>query len=210
MSVLTHVSIPTFRIRRVPRAARPGLGMAVALLVSTLPVTPLSAQDEPEPELPRTPATHDARPEDVESIDAIVAALYDVISGPAGDARDWDRMRSLFHPGALMVPTGMTQDGSRSGAVVWSVEDYIRLNEPFLAQQGFFEEELRREVIDFGHIAHVFSSYAARQEANGPVFMRGLNSLQLLDDGTRWWIVSLMWNPESPRQPLPDRWSGKG
>jgi hypothetical protein len=112
-----------------------------------------SAQEPPRAELPRTPATSDAAPEDVESIDAIIGALYEVISGAAGEPRDWERMRSLFHPGARLIPTGLAQDGSRATAVVQSVDDYIRASGPVLVRDGFYEVELQREAMAYGHIA---------------------------------------------------------
>ena len=65
-----------------------------------------------------------AHPSDVESVDAIVAAVYDVISGPAGQERDWDRMRSLFVPGARLIPTFRDSTGGR-GLRILTIDDWI-------------------------------------------------------------------------------------
>ncbi len=86
-------------------------------------------------------ATPSANPADVASIDAILTALYDVISGPAGQKRNWDRMRSLFVPGARLIPTGRRADGVRS-IQVWTVDQYIERVGPRLEESGFFEREL--------------------------------------------------------------------
>jgi len=153
-----------------------------------------------------TPATSNAEARDVESIDAIMAALYEVVSGAADDQRDWDRMRTLFHPGAPLIPTGLGPDATRAAALVQSLDEYIATNEPFFEAQGFFEEELHREVFRYGHVAQVASSYAARRSPAGKVFMRGINFVHLLHDGTRWWILSLAWNPEHATEPLPAQW----
>lgn len=147
-------------------------------------------------------ATPPARKEDVESMDAILGALYNVISGPAGQARDWDRFRSLFTPGARLIPTGRTPEGQPRIRVI-DPEGYIT-NSSAALQQGFFEKEIARKVDRFGGIAQVFSTYEARRTANDPKpFVRGINSIQLYFDGTRWWIVSVYWEAERPDSPLP-------
>jgi hypothetical protein len=150
-----------------------------------------------------------ARAADVESIDAIIGALYDVISGPVGQPRDFDRMRSLFIAGGRLIPTGQNQAG-RGAHRVMSVDDYIAANGPFLVDMGFRETELTRITEQFGNIAHTFSSYQAFRGDETQPFMRGINSIQLWHDGTRWWIVSVFWQQESPSHPLPERYLGGG
>jgi hypothetical protein len=138
-----------------------------------------------------------ADPADVSSIDSIMAAVYDVISGPAGQARDWNRMRSLFTDLARLMPKG--SNGLRIG----SVDDYIATSGPLLERDGFFEREVARRTEQYGDIAHVFSTYEARRTSDGPVFMRGINSFQLVRHGGRWWVVSIMWQAETPQNPVP-------
>jgi hypothetical protein len=144
-----------------------------------------------------------ANPEDVKSLDAILAALYDVISGPAGKKRDWDRFRSLFVPGARLIPAAKRQDGAIEARVL-DPEGYVTRSAPVLEKQGFFEREIARKVDSFGRIAHVFSTYESRQAASDKTpFARGINSIQLLNDGKRWWIVTVYWDSERPDNPLP-------
>jgi hypothetical protein len=151
-----------------------------------------------------------ARPEDVKSIDAIVAALYNVISGDAGQKRDWNRFRSLFYPGARMIPTGANAKTGKVGARIATPEDYIKANAPFLEGEGFHEQELTRTVDQFGTIAHVFSSYEARNKlGDAKPFLRGINSIQLLNDGSRWWVMTVAWSPETAANPLPASYSKK-
>jgi hypothetical protein len=150
-----------------------------------------------------------ARAEDVRSLDAIVAALYEVISGDAGKERDWNRFRSLFYPGARMIPTGVNAAG-KVNARIATPEDYIRANEKFLEGEGFHEQELSRHVDSFSTIAQVFSSYEARKKRDDEKpFVRGINSIQLLNDGNRWWIMTIGWAPETAAAPLPDQYSKK-
>jgi hypothetical protein len=155
---------------------------------------------------------------DVESMDSIIAAVYDVISGPAGKKRDWDRMRSLFIPGARLMPTspvpmpraapGAPLTGAeRYQTQVLDVDGFIARSSKYLEEQGFFERETARRVETYGHIAHVWSTYEARHKSDDPKpFMRGINSIQLMNDGKRWWVVSIFWEAETPRTPLPDKY----
>jgi hypothetical protein len=158
----------------------------------------------PAPAGPAQPVNFNGPPadaKDVESIDAIVGALYDVISGPVGQPRDWNRMRSLFVPTARMIPVGVRPDGVALMRLL-GVGDYIASSGPILLEKGFRERELARRTEQFGHIAHVFSTYEGTIEGEDHP-MRGINTLQLMNDGKRWWIVSLMWEGESPTLSLP-------
>jgi hypothetical protein len=145
-----------------------------------------------------------AKPDDVSSMDAIVGATYDVISGPKGQKRDWDRLRSLCYPGARFIPARPTPEGGAS-AIMLSVEDFIKRVESATAESGFFESEIRRETQAFGNIAHVFSTYESRRVKGDKPFARGINSFQLLKDGQRWWVITIFWDSERPGNPLPDK-----
>lgn len=150
-------------------------------------------------------ATPPARPEDVASVDAIMRAVYDVISGPAGQRRDWDRMRSLFMPGARLIPTARTAAGP-GVARVWSVEDYISIAGPGLEADGFVEWEIGRVQEEYGQIVHLMSAYDAKRRLDDPApLARGVNSFQLFNDGTRWWVVTIYWQAETPDTPIPAR-----
>lgn len=142
-------------------------------------------------------------------MDAIIAAVYDVISGPAGKKRDWDRMRSLFITGARLIPTGPRQSGG-FGSRVLTVEDYITRSSELLEKEGFFEKEVSRETDAFGQIAQVFSTYESRHKVDdAKPFARGINSIQLMNDGQRWWIVTIFWQGESEKAPLPEKYLKK-
>lgn len=170
-----------------------------------------------------------ANPADVASIDAIITAAYDVISGPAGQKRDWDRERSLFIPGARLIPTaakpgvtcrggfvrrrtsdeGQVTSESKIAPQILDVEAYIARVEPYFEKNGFFENEMARRTEHFGHIAHVWSTYESRhKEDDHEPFMRGINSIQLLYDDSRWWIVTIYWQHESTEDPVPAKYLG--
>jgi hypothetical protein len=145
-----------------------------------------------------------AKAEDVSSIDAILAATYDVISGAGGQKRDWDRFRSLFYPGARLIPTRKRAGDNQVRSRVITPEEYIQLSGPFLEKEGFFERSIVNRVQRYAEIAQVFSSYESRHNKDdAKPFERGINGFQLMYDGKRWWILSIMWEGETPEAPIP-------
>jgi len=151
-----------------------------------------------------------AATEDVATIDGLITALYDVISGPAGQARDWDRFRSLFLPEGKLIPTGFRDGSAKATASLWTAEDYVALAGTSLEEGGFFESEIGRVEEKFENIAHVFSTYHSRRTADGEVFQRGINSIQLMWDGERWWIMNIMWRGVGPEAEIPARYLRQG
>ncbi|GAB5527925.1 MAG: hypothetical protein Roseis2KO_57970 [Roseivirga sp.] len=149
-------------------------------------------------------SAQEAKTEDVESVDAIITALYDVISGPAGEKRDWDRMKSLFIPEGRLIPTFKQPDG-KVGYRWWSIQEYIDQAGAGLEKNGFFEVEIARKQENYGTVVHLFSTYESRRNADDEKpFARGINSIQLMYDSERWWIVSVFWRGESPDNKIPD------
>jgi hypothetical protein len=145
----------------------------------------------------------EARPADVASIESIIAALYDVISGPAGQDRDWNRFRSLFAAGARLIVGAPASDG-RVPSRNMTVEEYVHSADPFLKRDGFWEREIARRIERYGTVAHVFSTYESRvKSAESPPFSRGINSIQLVTNGQRWWVVTIFWDFERPGNPIP-------
>lgn len=142
------------------------------------------------------------RPADVESADAIIAALYEAISGPAGQERDWNRLRSLFTREARLMNVYKNQDGL-TGMVTMTVEDYIKRVERQFRENGFFERELSRKTDRFGLVTQVFSTYESRQEKDGAVVARGINSIQLAEHSGRFWIANILWNNETKEHAIP-------
>lgn len=153
---------------------------------------------------PAAPPVKEADPADVASLDAIMKAVYDVISGDANQKRDWDRFRSLFHKDAKLIPSGKNPQTGVTGARFLTAEDYITRSGPFLEKEGFHERELAQHVDQYGNIAQVFSTYHAfRKKDDKYPFMRGINSFQLLNDGKRWWVMNIFWLAETPDNPIP-------
>jgi len=154
-------------------------------------------------QVPAVPPAPAARASDVTSLDSILGALYDVISGPIGQRRNWDRMRSLFIPDARLIalsypPTGVPVMRTHT------VEQYIAAVGSVLETRGFFEREIARRTERFGGVLHAFSTYESRRKADDAMpFARGINSIQLWFDGQRWWVVTIYWEAERPANQIP-------
>ena len=177
------------------------LTLLIAILVS------LSISSLAQAAATTAPVAKEADPKDVGSLDAIMKAVYDVISGDAGKARDWDRFRTLFHKDARLIPSGKNAQTGVIGARVLTPEDYVKNSGPFLEKNGFHERELARHVDIYGNIAQVFSTYHAFKNATDKEpFLRGINSFQLLNDGKRWWVVTIYWQAETPDNPIPSQY----
>ena len=142
------------------------------------------------------------RSEDVSSIDGVMKAFYEVISGPAGQVRQWSRDRTLYISDIRFVAMSEDKAGKPVAHVV-SHQQFVDASDPILVKRGFYESEIHRVTQKFGNIAHVFSTYESREKADGPVIDRGINSVELFYDGKRWWIASNIWDDERTDNPLP-------
>lgn len=156
-------------------------------------VTPLRAQD----------AAPDDKPAP-ETINEVVAAVYATISGPAGE-RDWAFFRTLFTEDAKMMAMRRTPEGESVGRPM-SVDDYIERAGAFFGENPFYEREIARTGEMFGSVAHCFSTYASYRDPDGEPFDRGINSIQLARFGTTWKVVSIVWDSESPTNPIPAKY----
>jgi hypothetical protein len=144
------------------------------------------------------------RPGDVDTVEHIIGAVYDVISGPAGP-RDWDRFRSLYYPGARMIPTRRDDKGA-AVARISTPDEYAARSQDFFSKEGFFENTVANRVETWDKIAHVWSTYESRHAKGEKPFARGINSFQLFNDGTRWWILTVYWESEDAAHPLPEKY----
>jgi hypothetical protein len=150
-----------------------------------------------------------ADPRDVATIDDIMRALYEVISFAPGGGPDWPRLRSLFVEGARVIPP---RAEGQAALQLMSVEEFIAASHSFFEEndgltKGFYEADVARRVERFGSLAQVFSTYESRHTAGDrEPFQRGINSIQLWNDGARWWVVTIFWETERGDNPIPARY----
>ncbi|MCA9730630.1 MAG: hypothetical protein H6696_16625 [Deferribacteres bacterium] len=159
------------------------------------------------PEVDAQPSLENrANRNDVNSFDNIITALYDVISGPAGEQRDWDRFRSLMQPSARLMPVFTDKNGVAKTRLL-TPEAYITQADSILKADGFFESEIARKIEQYGNLVHVFSTYESRHKAGDPKpFARGINSIQIIYEQDRWWIANIIWQPEQSGLPIPEKY----
>lgn len=141
------------------------------------------------------------RSEDVGTLDGIIRAYYETITGPAGQPRQWARDRTLYIPDMKFVSIEIR--GNKPYANVMSHQQYVEASDAYMVKNGFFEREIHRVSRSYGTMTQVFSAYEARNTEKGPVIARGINSLELFHDGNRWWITAAMWEDERPGNPIP-------
>jgi hypothetical protein len=178
--------------------------VCAAIVVVLISLTaPASAQQSAKKPAPVAVATIAPRPEDVGTLDGIIAAFYDVISGSAGRPRQWARDRTLYIADVKFVSVAYRQSTGKPFAQVMSHQQYVDSANEEMVREGFFEREIHRVTEQFGSIAHVFSTYESRAKADGPVIARGINSIELYYDGVRWWITGAQWEDETPAHPIP-------
>ena len=145
----------------------------------------------------------------VKTLDSTIKTLYAVISAEKEVERNWALFKFLFKPGAKLIPSGKDNDGVYKVRYM-SPEDYIKSSGDWLFENGFFEKEISRTVNTYGNITQVFSSYESfKSESDDQPFMRGINSIQLLYDGERWWIINIFWTQETSDNPIPKKYLGK-
>lgn len=169
-----------------------------ALLLAT--ATTMAGQTAPRLEI----KTVAPRPDDVATIDGMVKAYYEVVSGPKGQPRDWARDRTLYIADVRFVPVDVAKDGAITPRI--STHQQFAEASAGLEKEGFFEYEIHRLTERFGPIAHVWSTYESKRTPDGPVIQRGINSIELFWDGKRWWIANAIWTDETPENPIPAKY----
>jgi hypothetical protein len=154
--------------------------------------------------LPHVPIASVApRPEDVSTIDGIIKAYFDVISGPAGQPRQWGRDATLYIPNVRFVIISDDAEG-RTTARSMTHTEFVDMSEASLSGKSFYEHEVHRITERVGNIAHVFCTAERSSSLDGPVEGRGIDSLELFWDGSRWWITGAnIWDLNASKHPLP-------
>ena len=144
--------------------------------------------------------------DDTSSLDSILSTLYAVISGEKGEQRDWDQFLNLFNENALLIPSGKNKEGEMVIRHM-TPKEYVEQSGPYLVKNGFFENEVSRKEEHFSSLTHVWSTYESRHsKSDEKPFARGINSIQLMNDGNRWWIVNIYWTAETDNNPIPAKY----
>jgi len=191
----------------------------ITILALAIPATAQTAAPAPAPKpMPASIATHPdwpaaKNPADVDTIDHLMASLYDVISGPAGQQRDWDRFRSLFLPDARMgvirpaTPATADKPAFKGDAILFTPDSYVERDDPYFKANPFYEHGIANRIETFGNLTSVWSTYESRKApSDTKPFERGINTLQIVHARGRYWIANIMWDDESHGDTLPDKY----
>ena len=185
-----------------------GLLLAGLMLEGLLPRgAAQEKKDAPAASPQTTAATAVANPKDVQSLDAMVRAIYDVISGPPGE-RDWNRFNSLFTKDARLIAVRVPKEGGKPDLAAMTPVDYAARAGRYFLEHGFFEHELSRKTDSYGAMTHIYSTYESRETKDGKPIDRGINSMEFFYDGERWWCVEIYWDAERPGNPIPEKYLG--
>jgi hypothetical protein len=211
-------------IEVIPRSImKAGLFASSMLAMSFVLHTPVAAASETAASIspPPLPGSIDAHPGwpvpknkgDVDTVEHLISSLYDVISGPAGQPRDWDRFRSLFLPDGRLgiiradAPAKDNQPAHHSDAVFRTPDMYVERNDPYFKTNGFFERGIANRIEEFGNLVQVWSTYESRHTmADSTPFARGINSIQIVRAQGRFWLANVMWDDERPGLTLPEKY----
>ncbi len=143
------------------------------------------------------------RADDVSSIDGMIKAYYDVVSGPAGQPRQWNRDATLYISGVRFVVITEDKEGNAS-AISMTHQEFVDASEAEMGGKPFYEREKHRVIHRVGNVAHVLSTAEQAASADGPYRVSGLDSIELFFDGKRWWIASAnLWPINAKLHPLP-------
>jgi hypothetical protein len=178
-----------------------------ALLLAAL-ASPAAAQMRRREALPPVPPEAD-------SVDAIVAALYSSVSHAPDAMPNFEKLRTIFLPVGMLIPpkkpsedifSTLDPDGFAE-RVRKAIAERKQKGEP----TGFEEREIGRRTDCFGNVCQIFSAYECRfTPMDAKPFQRGINSIQLVRDGRRWWIASVAWDVETPTNPIPPAYLSPG
>jgi len=140
-------------------------------------------------------------PVEAQSIDTIIPALYQTVSGKAGSKKNWSLLKALFAETASVTPV-FHASGGEMNAKISTVDEFIALNKTIFKDQDFFETEVSRKTFTFGHMANILSHYESRDAMGAEPYAQGINSFQLLNDGRRWCVISVTWDSHSTDHPI--------
>ena len=143
--------------------------------------------------------------DNVSTLDGIIKAYYDVVTVKKGEKVSFER-DSLLHIPNAHVGSGYVDKQSKQKFSYMTLKQYHKLADPSLSKDGFDEREIARRVEKFGSIYHVWSTYESRNTHDGPVIERGINSIELFYDGTRFWILGWFYDGERKDNPIPEEY----
>ena len=136
------------------------------------------------------------------TLDDLVKALDEAVSGPTD--KDRTCMRQLLIPEARLIPVSKGKDGSIAPHIL-SLDDWIARVKAS-GRKEFYEVQAKYPTDVYGHVAHLWSTYEVRPTPDGKPDIRGINSIQAFFNGSEWKVVEILWQAETPEEPIPSKY----
>ena len=174
----------------------------IAFCLALLLTASLRAQT-PAKKAPASPGAADAA-----SVDSILAALYESVSHGPDAEPNWNRLRGICLPVGMFIPPKKPNEDIFTVLDVDAFQERVRKGAAAMKAKGestaFNEHEVSRHTDCYGNVCQIFSTYEGRRApTDEKPFVRGINSIQLVRDGARWWIASVVWDSERADNPIP-------
>jgi|AntRauTorcE11898_2_1112593.scaffolds.fasta_scaffold14681_1 hypothetical protein len=142
----------------------------------------------------------------VSSIDSIVTSIYQVISGDKGEERNWDLHKTIFHPEARIISNYVDEEGKYQISF-FTVDEYMNQFRDYFKENNTYEKDVNRVIEIFGNMAHVFSTFESYRNAEDSTpYKLGTASIQLYNDGDRWYVLNMYYKNESENDKVPNKY----
>jgi hypothetical protein len=172
--------------------------LAISATLAAALLTPVLHGQTPEPK----PATIATACLPSTTLEELTKALDEAVSGP-GD-KDRACLRDLLLPDARLTPIRKAEDGTFAPRI-FTVDDWINA----VAKRGsavMYERQVKVKSETYGHFAHLWSTYEIRPTPDGKADVVGINSVQAINDGTRWKVISILWEADATAGPMPEKY----
>ncbi len=144
--------------------------------------------------------------DNVSSVDSIVSSIYQIVSGEKGEERDWELHKTIFHPEARIITNYVDENGEYQ-IYFLSVDEYMDQYKDYFKNNFLFERDVNREIERFGNMAHVFSTFESYEKSGDSIpYKKGTASIQLYNDGERWYVLNMYYKNESENEKVPERY----
>jgi hypothetical protein len=146
-----------------------------------------------------------ARPADVRTVNSVVLATYDSISGTKSHGPDLRRFESLFTPEARLID--VSYRNGKPAMVVRTIQEFVEAVSKLPANgPRRYEWEIARRTETYGNLVQVWSTNKYGKVGEPKPAGYGINSITLAWDGTRWWIIAVTWKNQTPGQLVPAKY----
>ncbi len=183
------LAMPT-TLRNVNTVRKIAAKLALAL---ALMATPMVARADSPPVIPA----------ELTTAEGVVRELYRLVCVDVGQESDWEAVRNLYLPQAVIV-LRVSKEASQVFDVQGWIDDFKAWDEKArVKERGFSEKIVTMKPRVFRDIANVFVLYEARIHDSDKPPTRGIDSIELVKKDGRWWIAAITNDIVNAENPAP-------